>query len=318
MDIPKTLKEVQGTIQGVQVSIQDEIASKAKRKSTLKSLKLKKKFRLRKLRQDYENTVREIHIQYSKNPERLKAKYASEDYAKSERKKARAPRRIEQEKRAIEYMEQERPLSTNEEIGSAIVQGIGSALFIAALAILDTLGVRHVMDFKSLTVVCYTLFSASMILMYLFICLQHALTAMVPKIVFDRLSHIFVYLCLGFSYTTYTITKIQGIPGWAIFGFVWGVSVIGVLFYAISGSKHYRVNKVLYALAGVSLFSMPVTLYRALSAQSFAMLVASAFFYVLGFIFYNLRKYRFMHLVGNCLFLAANVYMFFSLFFIGM
>ncbi len=104
MDISKTLKGVQDSIQDVQVSIQDEIASKAKRKSTLKSLKLKKKFRLRKLRKDYEDTVREIHIQYSKNPERLKAKYASEDYAKTERKKARAQRRIEQEKRAIEYM----------------------------------------------------------------------------------------------------------------------------------------------------------------------------------------------------------------------
>ena len=249
MGISKTIKDVQNSIQDVQVSIQDEIASKAKRKSTLKSLKLKKKFRLRKLRKDYEDTVREIHIQYSKNPERLKAKYAAENYAKTERKKARAQRRIEQEKRAIEYMEQERPLSTNEEIGSAIVQGIGSGLFIAALAILDTLGARHLMDFKSLTVVCYTLFSASMILMYLFSCLQHALTAMVPKIVFERLSHIFVFLCLGFSYTTYTITKIQGLAGWIIFGFVWAVAAVGVLFYAISGRKHYKLNKVLYALA---------------------------------------------------------------------
>lgn len=317
MGISKTIKDVQNSIQDVQVSIQDEIASKAKRKSTLKSLKLKKKFRLRKLRKDYEDTVREIHIQYSKNPERLKAKYAAENYAKTERKKARAQRRIEQEKRAIEYMEQERPLSTNEEIGSAIVQGIGSGLFIAALAILDTLGVRHLMDFKYLTVVCYTLFSASMILMYLFSCLQHALTAMVPKIVFERLSHIFVFLCMGFSYTTYTITKIQGLAGWIIFGFVWAVAAVGVLFYAISGRKHYKLNKVLYALAGVSLFTMPVTLYRALSTQSFSMLVISAFFYVLGFIFYNLRKYRFMHLVGNILFMAANIYMFFSLFFIG-
>ena len=319
MAIPKSLKEVQNSIQDVQETIQDEIASKAKRKSTLKSLKLKKKFRLRKLRIDYENEVRQIHIDYSKNPERLKAKYAAEDYARSERKKARAQRRIDHEKRAIEYMEQERPLSTNEEIGSAIVQGFGSALFIAALAILDTLGIHLHQDmaFKNLTITCYTLFSASMILMYLFSCLQHALTAMVPKIVFDRLSHVFTFLCMGFCYTTYTITKIQGIAGWAIFGFVWGVSAIGVLFYAISGRKHLKLNKVLYALAGVSLFVMPVTLFRVLPTQSFAMLICSAVFYTVGFFFYNLRKIRFMHLVGNCLFLAANVYMFFSLFFIG-
>ena len=317
MAIPKTLKEVQESIQDVQETIQDEIASKAKRKSTLKSLKLKKKFRLVKLRRDYEEEVRAIHIQYSKNPERLKAKYASDYYARSERKKARAQRRIEQEKKAIEYMEKERPLSTNEEIGSAIVQGIGTALFIAALAILDTLGVKDGMAYKNLTIVCFTLFSAFMILMYLFSCLHHAITAMVPKLVFERLSHVFTFLCMGFSYTTYTITKIQGLPGWIIFGFVWGVAVIGVLFYAISGRKHLKLNKILYALAGVSLFIMTGTLYNNLSTKSFAMLICSAAFYVIGFLFYNLRKIRFMHLVGNVFFLAANIYMFFSLLFIG-
>jgi hemolysin III len=317
MAIPKSIKEVQESIQDVQETIQDEIASKAKRKSTLKSLKLKKKFRLRKLRLDYENEVREIHIQYSRNPERLKAKYAADNYARSEKKKARAQRRIEQEQRAIEYLEKERPLTTHEEIASAIVQGLGVALFIAALAILDTLGVRDGMAYKSLTVVCFTLFSAFMILMYLFSCLHHAITAMVPKLVFERLSHVFTFLCMGFSYTTFTITKIQGLAGWILFGYVWGVSAIGVLFYAISGRKHLKLNKVLYALAGVSLYTMTGTLYSVLSTQSFAMLICAAAFYTIGFLFYNLRKYRFMHFVGNCFFLAANIYMFFALFFIG-
>lgn len=317
MDIPKTLKDVQNSIQDVTETIQDEIALKAKRKTTLKSLKLKKKFRLRKLRQDYEKNVREIHIQYSRNPERLKAKYAADDYARSERKKARAQRRISQEQKAIEFLENERALSTNEEIASAIVQGIGAALFIAALAILDTLGARDGMPFRSFTIVCYTLYSACMILMYIFSCLQHAITSMFPKIVMDRLSHIFVFLSMGFSYTTYTITKIQGLAGWIIFGFVWAVSVIGVIFYAISGRKHLKLNKVLYALAGVSLYTMTGSLYHNLPTYSFGMLICSAVFYTIGFLFYNLRKFRFLHFVGNLFFLAANVYMFFSLFFIG-
>ena len=317
MAIPKSLKEVQDSIQDVQETIQDEIASKAKRKSTLKSLKLKKKFRLRKLRIDYENEVRQIHIDYSKNPERLKAKYAADDYANTERKKARAQRRIEMEKRAIEHMEKERPLTTHEEIGSSIVQGLGVALFIAALAILDTLGVRDDMAYKSLTIICFTLYSAFMILMYLFSCLHHAITAMVPKLIFERLSHVFTFLCMGFSYTTFTITKIQGLFGWILFGYVWGVSAIGVLFYAISGRKYLKLNKVLYALAGVSLYTMTGTLYNVLSTQSFAMLICAAVFYTIGFVFYNMRKIRYMHLVGNCFFLAANIYMFFALFFIG-
>ena len=72
MEISKTIKDVQNSIQDVQDTIQDEIASKAVRKSTLKSIKQKKKYRLKKLKADYEAEIREINIQYSKDPERLK------------------------------------------------------------------------------------------------------------------------------------------------------------------------------------------------------------------------------------------------------
>ena len=146
---------------------------------------------------------------------------------------------------------------------------------------------------------------------------RSALTAMVPKLVFDRLSHIFVFLSMGFSYTTYTLTKIQGLAGWIVFGFVWAVSAIGVIFYAISGQKYAKLNRFLYACAGISLFVMIKSLYQNLSTQSFTMLICSAVFYVIGFVFYHFKNARFMHLVANCSLLVANVYMFFSLFFIG-
>ena len=68
------------------MSRQDDIAAKAVRKSTLKSIKEKKQVRLRQLKEDYEKSVQEINIQYSEDPERLKAKYAAENYAKNERK----------------------------------------------------------------------------------------------------------------------------------------------------------------------------------------------------------------------------------------
>ena len=45
------------------MSRQDEIAEKAVRKSTLKSLQKKKRSRLKQLKIDYENAVQQIHIQ---------------------------------------------------------------------------------------------------------------------------------------------------------------------------------------------------------------------------------------------------------------
>lgn len=305
-------------IKEVIMARQDEIAEKAVRKSTLKSLKEKKRSRIRQLKADYDKTIQEINIQYSEDPERLKAKYAAAEYAKNEKAKKRAEKRIENEQKIIELEKKSRRLTTGEEIGSSIVQGIGAALFIAGTAILDTLGIKDGMNFRSLTIVCYSLFGASMILMYLFSLLQHALTNINAKQVFNRLSHVWSFLIIGFGYSAYTITKIQGVAGWILFGIVWALVLIGILFYAIAGQKYERLNTVLYIIAGFSGLVLAKNLFEVLSAKSFAMLVLGGVFYLIGIIFYNLKKIKLMHLFGNIVMLCGSVYIFFSLFFINM
>lgn len=299
------------------MSRQDEIAEKAVRKSTLKSLKKKKRSRLNQLKIDYENAVQQINIMYAEDPERLKAKYAAAEYAKSEKAMKRAERRIENEKRLIELAKQSRRLTVGEEIASSIVQGIGVALFIAATAILDTLAMRNVTSFFNTTIVFYSLFGASMILMYLSSVLQHALTNITAKQVFNRLSHIFTFLIIGFGYSAYTITKIQGNVGWILFGVVWAAVFIGILFYAIAGQKYEKLNIALYVIAGFSGLGAAKILFEVLSATSFAMLVSGAVFYLIGIIFYNFKKIKFMHLLSNIIMLFGSVLIFFSLFYIN-
>ena len=299
------------------MSRQDDIAEKAVRKSTLKSLKTKKRSRLKQLKRDYENAVQEINIQYAEDPERLKAKYAAAEYAKNERAIKRAEKRISNEKRIIELSKKTRRLTLGEEIASSIVQGIGAILFIAATAILDTLAVAQLDSFVNVTTVFYSLFGSSMILMYISSVLQHALTNITAKLVFDRLSHIFTFLIIGFGYSAYTITKIQGLTGWILFGIVWAVVLVGILFYAIAGQKFSKLNVILYILAGFSGLVVAKNLFEVLSAKSFSMLVLGAVFYLVGIIFYNLKKVKFMHLFSNIIMLFGSVYIFFSLFFLG-
>ena len=299
------------------MSRQDEIAEKAVRKSTLKSIKKKKRSRLAQLKIDYENAVQQVHIQYSEDPERLKAKYAAAEYAKNEKAKKRAERRIENEKRILELSKKTRRLTTGEEIASSIVQGIGVALFIAATAILDTIAVGQLESWVNVTTVFYSLFGASMILMYLSSVLQHALTNITAKQVFDRISHILSFLIIGFGYSAYTITKIQGNTGWILFGIVWAIILIGILFYAIAGQKYSTLNIILYILAGFSGLVVAKNLFEVLSAKSFSMLILGAAFYLIGIIFYNLKKIKFMHLFSNIIMLFGSVYIFFSLFFLG-
>ena len=299
------------------MSRQDDIAAKAVRKSTLKCLSVKRRSRIKALKDEYEQAVKDVNIQFAEDPERLKAKYAAEDYAKTEKAKKRAAKRIENEKKIIAAEKNGRRFTLSEEIGSSIIQGIGAALFIAATAILDTIAMRNVTSFFNTTIVFYSLFGASMILMYIFSLLQHALTNVYAKRVFNRLSHVFTFLIIGFGYSAYTITKIQGIEGWILFGVVWTIVLVGLLFYAISGKRFPKLNIVLYIVAGFSGLIFANTLFKVLSPKSFSMLILGAVFYVIGIVFYNLRKVKYMHLVGNIIMLLGSVYIFFSLFFIN-
>ena len=299
------------------MSRQDDIAEKAVRKSTLKSLKKKKRSRLKQLKIDYEKAVQQVHIQYAEDPERLKAKFAAAEYAKNEKAMKRAEKRMATEKKIIELTKNTRRLTLGEEIASSIVQGIGVALFIAATAILDTLAVAHLDSYVNITTVFYSLFGGSMIMMYLSSVLQHALTNFTAKQVFDRLSHIISFLIIGFGYSAYTITKIQGQTGWILFGIVWVIVIIGFLFYAIAGKKFEKLNIALYIIAGFSGLAVAKNLFEVLSAKSFSMLVLGAVFYLIGIIFYNLKKVKFMHLISNIIMLFGSVYIFFSLFFLG-
>lgn len=298
------------------MSRQDEIAANAVRKSTLKSIKTKKKARIKQLKDDYENELREIELEYSENPERLKAKYAAADFAKSEKARKRAERKIQNEKKIIELQKNERPLSLAESVAGAIVQGIGAALFIAGTAILETIAVSRLNTFVSLTTVFYALFGSSMILMYIFSVLKHALVNIRAKEVFNRLTHVFAYLSIGVGYSVYTITKIQGLAGWILFGIVCGVVLIEVIMYSITGPKFEIANSIIIGIAGFSGIVLAKNLYMALSAHSFSMLCSAAACYLVGFILYNLRKVKFVSLVSNIFMLAGGVLVFFSMLFI--
>ena len=299
------------------MSKQDDIAAKAVRKSTLKSLKVKKASRLHQLKLDYENEIREINIQYAEDPARLKAKYAAEDYAKTEKAKKAAAKKIENEKKLIELSKTTRRLTLGEEIASSIVQGIGAALFIAATAILESIAIRKAETFVTTTTVFYALFGSSMILMYLFSLLQHALTNVNGKEVFNRLSHICTFLIIGFCYSAYTITKLANLTGWILFGIVWALVLVGILFYAIGGKKYEKLNTVLYIIAGFSGIVIAKNLISVLTKQSFSLLVLGGVIYIYGIVHYNLKKIKYMHLVGNIIMLMGSIYIFFSMFYIN-
>ncbi len=304
---------------------EDEIAAKAVRISTLKSLKAKRKLRISQLKAETEAKIREINIQYAEDPERLKAKYAAEDYAKSEKAKKKAAKSIEKEKLRLSKERNLRPFKLSEEIFSSIVQGIGAGLFIAATALLNVIAINKLPVELAATStkiyrVLYICFGVTTILNYVTSLLHHALTNTSAKEVFKRLCRICVYLIIASAFSIYVYTAIATKVvafNYAIIlsSIVWAVCLVGIIMYAIGGSRFDVVNIVFYATLGWSGLFIFTKLYHVISNVSFGMLITSGIFYTLGLIFCSIRKVKFMHAIGNLIVLSASVYMFFSFFY---
>lgn len=299
---------------------QDEIAAKAVRASTLKSLKLKKELRIRQLKQEYEAKIREVNLQYAEDPERLKAKYVAEDYARNEKAKKRAAKRIAKEKLRIEQERKNRKYTVGEEIFSSIVQGIGAGLFIAALALLNVFAIQKVpSESKNIYLVLFNCFGGAMVMNYIMSVLNHALQNPSAKEVFKRFTRIFIYLVIESTYLVYTYAAIKGgtisvLYGLIVTGIGTLICMVGLFMYAIGGTRFEIANIVFNAILGWGGLFICAHLFHAITRSSFAMLIISGVFYTIGLIFCSIRKVKFMHAIGDLVVLAASIYMFFSYF----
>lgn len=296
---------------------EDEIAAKAVRISTLKSLKLKEKLRIKQIKEDTAEKIREIHIQYAEDPERLRAKYAADDYARSERAKRRAAIRIEKEKKHLARERKLRIYSVGEEIFSSIVQGIGACLFIAATVLLDLIAIDNVPnEYKKDYLIIYTCFGVMMALSYIMSTLHHAITNPNAKEVFKRLGHIGTFLVIACAYSAYSLIAITNLFGWIVTGTVWTVCIVGILMYAIAGTRFELVNIIFYAVLGWAGLFICNQVYHAVTPASFRMLIIAGIVFSAGLLFCSLRKIKFMHAIGDLILVGASVFLFFSFFFI--
>lgn len=299
---------------------EDEIAAKAVRLSTLKSLKVKKELRIKQIKQDAEEKIREVNIQYADDPERLRAKYAADDYARSEKARKRAEKKIVKEKARNERERKIRKYTLGEEIFSSIVQGIGACLFIAATALLNVLALDNVPEkTKVVYIVLFNCFGCGMILNYIFSVLNHAIPNSNAKEVFRRFTRIFILFVIESTYLVYSFAAVEaGTISWTygivVTGIATACAMVAMFLYAIAGSRFETANIVFNAVLGWGGLFICANLYHTIRKESFAMLIACGVFYTVGLVFCSIRKVKFMHAIGDLIVLAASVYLFFSYF----
>jgi hemolysin III len=190
-----------------------------------------------------------------------------------------------------------------EELANSITHGVGAALSVAGFLVL--VAIAALRGTTSHVVSC-AVFGASLVLLYLSSTIYHALTNGPAKRVFRILDHASIYVLIAGSYTPFTLVTLRGVWGWALFGTVWTLAVLGIVFKCFFTGRLHALSTAVYILMGWMAMVAIRPLWQALPWQGFFLLLAGGLFYTLGVTFFTWRR-KYAHAIWHLFVLAGSV-----------
>ena len=202
--------------------------------------------------------------------------------------------------------------SVKEEIFNSITHGVGTLLSIAGLVILVVMA-----SIKGNTwhVVACSIYGATMILLYLNSTLYHSLTAPKAKYVFKILDHSSIFLLIAGTYTPFLLVNLRGGWGWSLFGVIWGLAILGIVFKSIFIKKLNILSTIIYLLMGWMVLIAIKPLLTVLPRGGFIWLFAGGLSYTLGVVFYVWKKMPLSHGIWHLFVLGGTICHFFAVLF---
>jgi len=190
-----------------------------------------------------------------------------------------------------------------DEIANVVTHGIGVLLSVGAGAVLIALaslqaGIREMIS--------VAIFSASLVLLYSASTLYHAARHPATKARLKVLDHCAIFILIAGTYTPFTIAAIRGGWGWSLFGVIWGMALIGIVFKLFFTGRFKVLSTAMYIGMGWLVVIALVPLVQALSGAGLAWLVAGGVLYTAGTLFYHRESIPYSHAIWHGFVLAGS------------
>ncbi len=199
-----------------------------------------------------------------------------------------------------------------EELANSITHGLGAVLSVAGLTVLVT--------FASFAgdawhIVSVSVYGTSMILLYLASTLYHGLVHPRAKHIFKILDHSAIFLLIAGTYTPFLLVNMRGAWGWSLFGVIWGLAVLGIIFKIFFIHKLPRASTFAYLGMGwLCVIALPQML-ETIDQIGMILLVAGGLSYTVGAGFYAWKRLPYNHAIWHLFVLGGSAAHFFAVFF---
>jgi hemolysin III len=203
----------------------------------------------------------------------------------------------------------ERPQSPGEELANSVSHGVG---LVAALIAAPVLIVTAAWRGGTAAVVGASVFTATMVLLYLSSTLYHALPQNKAKRVLRVLDHGAIFLLIAGTYTPFTLGVLRGAWGWTLLGLVWSLAVLGIVLKAVGGIRYPVLSTCLYLGMEWLILIAVRPLWLRVPLPGLLWLVAGGLAYTAGVAFFTAERVRFSHFVWHLFVLAGTTCHFFA------
>ena len=182
---------------------------------------------------------------------------------------------------------------------------VGAVLALAGAVVLVVVASR---GGDTRRIVSFSIYGATLFLLYLISTLYHGLPTGRAKHVFRVLDHQAIYLLIAGSYTPFTLVTLDGSVGWWLFGAIWGMAALGLVLDALPLRGARVVPFIIYFVMGWLIVLAINPLLAVLPRTGFIWLLTGGLLYTSGIVFYALdRRYPWMHGVWHLFVLAGSI-----------
>ena len=181
---------------------------------------------------------------------------------------------------------------------------VGAAMALAGLVVLVVFASLQGDLWK---IVSFSVYGASLFLLYTISTLYHSLRGRAKK-VFMKLDHIAIYLLIAGTYTPLTLVTLRGLWGWSLFCIIWGLAVVGIIVDSLHKKGSRGIQMAIYLLMGWLILVAMYPLIQALPRTALMLLVLGGIFYTSGITFYILdEKMKHAHGIWHLFVLAGSI-----------
>ncbi len=197
-----------------------------------------------------------------------------------------------------------------EEIFNSVSHGIGGGLSVAGTVVLIVIAAVHS---NAWGVVSSAIFGASLIILYTMSTLYHAITNPTAKKFFRIMDHNTIFFLIAGTYTPITLVPLRGALGWVIFGVIWGMTTLGIVFNSINLEKFKKASLICYIVMGLAILLVWKPMTEAVPARSLVYLCIGGGFYLFGVIFYVKKKIRYFHSIWHLFTIGGSIFHYFAI-----